>query len=226
MAIRICPSILNADHTRLFEEIDQVSTADLLHLDVMDNRFVPNQTFSLEECRDIIAHSTIPVDAHLMIADPDEKAILYAEAGSSSVTFHYEASQNPSATIRALRETGVRVGLAVKPKTRFEEVQQYLAEIDMLLIMTVEPGFGGQSFMFDQLPKIEEARKAIVRAAKSAPWLQVDGGISLETIVAAAHAGADTFVAGSAIYGSKDPRATIQILRKLAEDEAGPHDEL
>lgn len=226
MAIRICPSILNADHTRLFEEIDQVSTADFLHLDVMDNRFVPNQTFSLEECRDIIAHSTIPVDAHLMIADPDEKAILYAEAGSSSVTFHFEASKNPSATIRALRESGVRVGLAVKPKTRFEEVQQYLAEIDMLLIMTVEPGFGGQSFMFDQLPKIEQARKAIARAAKSAPWLQVDGGISLETIVVAAHAGADTFVAGSAIYGSKDPRATIRILRKLAEDEAGPHDEL
>lgn len=226
MAIRICPSILNADHTRLFEEIDRVSSADLLHLDVMDNRFVPNQTFSLEECRDIITHSAIPVDTHLMIADPDEKAILYAQAGSSSVTFHFEASLNPSATIRVLRESGVRVGLAVKPKTTFEAVQKYLEEIDMLLVMTVEPGFGGQSFMFDQLPKIEQVRNAITKAAKNAPWLQVDGGISLETITAAAHAGADTFVAGSAIYKSPDPRATIQVLRKLAEDEVGPHDEL
>ena len=226
MAIRICPSILNADHTRLFEEIDRVSSADLLHLDVMDNRFVPNQTFSLEECRDIIAHSNIPVDTHLMIADPDEKAILYAQAGSSSVTFHFEASLNPSATIRALRESGVRVGLAVKPKTTFEEVQEYLEDIDMLLVMTVEPGFGGQSFMFDQLPKIEQARHAITKAKKKAPWLQVDGGISLDTIAVAARAGADTFVAGSAIYKSTDPRATIQVLRKLAEDEVGPHDEL
>ena len=226
MTIRICPSILNADHTRLFEEIDQVSTADLLHLDVMDNRFVPNQTFSLDECRAIIAHSAIPVDTHLMIADPDEKAILYAEAGSSSVTFHFEASLNPSATIRALREFGVRVGLAVKPKTTFEAVEKYLEDIDMLLVMTVEPGFGGQSFMFDQLPKIEQARHAIAKAAKNAPWLQVDGGISLDTIAAAARAGADTFVAGSAIYKSTDPRATIQILRKLAEDEAGLHNEL
>ncbi len=216
MAVRICPSILNADHTRLFEEIDQVATADLLHLDVMDNLFVPNQTFSLEQCREIIAHSVIPVDSHLMIADPDEKAILYAQAGSASVTFHFEASSNPAATIRQLRGAGVRVGLAVKPSTDFESIEEYLDDIDMLLIMTVEPGFGGQSFMIDQLPKITQARDAISKMVMRAPWLQVDGGISLETIAVAANAGADTFVAGSAIYKSGDPELAIRQLRELA----------
>ena len=216
MAIRICPSILNADHSRLFEEIDQVASADLLHLDVMDNRFVPNQTFSLDECREIIGHSQIPVDTHLMIADPDQKAVLYAEAGSSSVTFHLEASLNPRATIAQLHKSGVRVGLAIKPKTTFEVIEQFLSEIDMLLIMTVEPGFGGQSFMFDQLPKIVQARDAISKILPKAPWLQVDGGISLQTIALAAEAGADTFVAGSAIYKSANPRDMISRLRELA----------
>jgi len=217
MSIRICPSILNADHTRLFEEIDQVATADLLHLDVMDNVFVPNKTFTLDECREIIAHSTIPVDSHLMIHDPDQRAIHYAEAGSASVTFHFEASSNPSATILQLRNAGCRVGLAVKPATTFESIADYLADIDMLLIMTVEPGFGGQSFMADQLPKIAQARDAISRLTKKQPWLQVDGGISLETISRAATAGADTFVAGSAIYKSADPKIAIEQLRELAE---------
>ena len=216
MAIRICPSILNADHSRLFEEIDQVASADLLHLDVMDNRFVPNQTFSLDECREIIGHSQIPVDTHLMIADPDQKAVLYAEAGSSSVTFHLEASLNPRATLAQLHKSGVRVGLAIKPKTTFEVIEQFLSEIDMLLIMTVEPGFGGQSFMFDQLPKIVQARDAISKILPKAPWLQVDGGISLQTIALAAEAGADTFVAGSAIYKSANPRDMISRLRELA----------
>ena len=216
MAIRICPSILNADHSRLFEEIDQVASADLLHLDVMDNRFVPNQTFSLDECREIIRHSQIPVDTHLMITDPDENAVLYAEAGSSSVTFHFEASLNPRATIAQLHKSGVRVGLAVKPRTTFEVIERFLPEIDMLLIMTVEPGFGGQSFMFDQLPKIVQARDAISKILPKAPWLQVDGGISLETIAIAAEAGADTFVAGSAIYKSANPRNMISQLRELA----------
>lgn len=216
MAIRICPSILNADHSRLFEEIDQVASADLLHLDVMDNRFVPNQTFSLDECREIIRYSKIPVDTHLMIADPDEKAILYAKAGSSSVTFHFEASSNPETTIAQLRNYGVRVGLAVKPKTTFEAIEQYLSDIDMLLIMTVEPGFGGQSFMFDQLSKVVQAREAISGMMHEVPWLQVDGGISLETIGFAASAGADTFVAGSAIYKSTDPKDMIKQLRELA----------
>jgi len=217
MTTRICPSILNADHSHLFEEIERVATADLLHLDVMDNIFVPNQTFSLQECREIIEHSRIPVDSHLMISNPDEDAILYAEAGSSSVTFHFEASKNPRETIARLKKSGVRVGLAIKPKTTFEAVADLLGEINMLLVMTVEPGFGGQSFMADQLPKIERARSAINQLSGELPWLQVDGGISLETIALAAQAGADTFVAGSAIYKAQNPAEMIAILRVAAE---------
>jgi len=216
MAIRICPSILNADHSHLKEEIDRVATADLLHLDVMDNIFVPNKTFSLDECREIIADSKIPVDSHLMIADPDLSAIKYAEIGSASVTFHFEASNDPLGTISQLRSSGVRVGLAIKPKTSFESVADLLEQIDMLLIMTVEPGFGGQSFMADQLPKIERARRALLELGSAAPWLQVDGGISLETIALAAQAGADTFVAGSAIYKAQSPSEMIAALRTAA----------
>jgi len=216
MAIRICPSILNADHSHLKEEIDRVATADLLHLDVMDNIFVPNKTFSLDECREIIADSKIPVDSHLMIADPDLSAIKYAEIGSASVTFHFEASNDPLGTISQLRSSGVRVGLAIKPKTSFESVADLLEQIDMLLIMTVEPGFGGQSFMADQLPKIERARRALLELGSTAPWLQVDGGISLETIALAAQAGADTFVAGSAIYKAQSPSEMIAALRTAA----------
>ena len=216
MTIRICPSILNADHSRLKEEIDLVATADLLHLDVMDNIFVPNKTFSLEECRRIIAESPIPVDSHLMIANPDSEAVLYAEAGSSSVTFHFEASENPRSTIADLKSSGVRVGLAIKPNTPFETVANLLPEIDMLLIMTVEPGFGGQSFMADQMGKVEEARALILRMASRSPWLQVDGGISIETIAIASKAGADTFVAGSAIYRAQNPAEMIAQLRLAA----------
>jgi len=216
MAIRICPSILNADHSHLKEEIDRVATADLLHLDVMDNIFVPNKTFSLDECKEIISDSKIPVDSHLMIADPDLSAIKYAEMGSASVTFHFEASKDPLGTISQLRSSGVRVGLAIKPKTSFESVAELLAQIDMLLIMTVEPGFGGQSFMADQLPKIERARRALLELGSAAPWLQVDGGISLETIALAAQAGADTFVAGSAIYKAQSPSEMIAALRTAA----------
>jgi ribulose-phosphate 3-epimerase len=216
MAIRICPSILNADHSHLKEEIDRVATADLLHLDVMDNIFVPNKTFSLDECKEIISDSKIPVDSHLMIADPDLSAIKYAEMGSASVTFHFEASKDPLGTISQLRSSGVRVGLAIKPKTSFESVAELVAQIDMLLIMTVEPGFGGQSFMVDQLPKIERARRALLDLGTAAPWLQVDGGISLETIALAAQAGADTFVAGSAIYKAQSPSEMIAALRTAA----------
>ena len=217
MTIRICPSILNADHSQLNAEIDRVATADLLHLDVMDNIFVPNKTFSLEECREIIAHSPIPVDSHLMISNPDVDAVSYAEAGSASVTFHLEASLDPLQTINSIRSNGARVGLAIKPKTRFEAVADLLPELDMLLIMTVEPGFGGQSFMSEQMDKVLEARKAIATLSGSLPWLQVDGGISLETIAIAARAGADTFVAGSAIYKAQNPAEMIAQLRDAAQ---------
>ena len=216
MAIRICPSILNADHSRLGEEIAAVATSDLLHLDVMDNIFVPNQTFTLDESREIIASSPLPVDTHLMIADPDLRAVHYAEAGSASVTFHLEASAHPLGTITQLRSAGARVGIAIKPNTPFEIVRALLSEIDMLLVMTVEPGFGGQKFMSDQLPKIEEAHRAISKLTGQRPWLQVDGGISFETIALAARAGADTFVAGSAIYRAQNPAEAIRTLRELA----------
>jgi len=216
VTIRICPSILNADHSQLNTEIDRVATADLLHLDVMDNIFVPNKTFSLDECREIIAHSPIPVDSHLMISNPDVDAVSYAEAGSASVTFHFEASLDPLQTINSIRSNGARVGLAIKPKTRFEAVADLLPELDMLLIMTVEPGFGGQSFMSEQMDKVLEARKAITTLSGSLPWLQVDGGISLETIAIAARAGADTFVAGSAIYKAQNPAEMIAQLRAAA----------
>ena len=216
MTIRICPSILNADHSQLNAEIDRVATADLLHLDVMDNIFVPNKTFSMDECREIIAHSPIPVDSHLMISNPDVDAVSYAEAGSASVTFHFEASLDPLQTINSIRSNGARVGLAIKPKTRFEAVADLLPELDMLLIMTVEPGFGGQSFMSEQMDKVLEARKAITTLSGSLPWLQVDGGISLETIAIAARAGADTFVAGSAIYKAQNPAEMIAQLRDAA----------
>lgn len=216
MAIRICPSILNADHSDLPQEIARVATADLLHLDVMDNIFVPNITFSLDECREIISTSQIPVDSHLMIAHPDSDAVLYAEAGSASVTFHLEASGDPLTTIQNLKSLGVRVGVAIKPKTTFAEVAPFIEYLDMLLIMTVEPGFGGQSFMVDQMDKVMEARKNLNLLGSAAPWLQVDGGISLETIAIAARAGADTFVAGSAIYKSQNPAEMIAALRQAA----------
>ena len=216
MVIRICPSILNADHTRLFEEIDRVRTADLLHLDVMDNIFVPNQTFTFAQCVEIFQYSKIPVDTHLMICDPDMKAVDYAEAGSASVTFHFEASQKPLETIRNLHLAGARVGIAIKPATTFEEIADLLEHIDMLLIMTVEPGFGGQKFMSDQLPKVQAARDALMSMSGMPPWIQVDGGISLETIGLAAGAGADTFVAGSAIYQAQNPVQMIAELRRAA----------
>lgn len=216
MVIRICPSILNADHSHLLEEIDRVLTADLLHLDVMDNIFVPNQTFTFEQCEEIFQYSKIPVDSHLMICDPDVKAIAYADAGSASVTFHYEASQRPLETIKSLHTAGARVGLAIKPATTFDDVADLLEHIDMLLIMTVEPGFGGQKFMSEQMPKIEQARSAIARLGNAKPWIQVDGGISLETIALAAEAGADTFVAGSAIYKAESPAEMIVALRQAA----------
>ncbi len=217
MEIRICPSILNADHTQLLAEIERVTSSDLLHLDVMDNIFVPNQTFSLTQCREIIELSPLPVDTHLMIADPDESAILYAKAGSSSVTFHFEASKQPELTIRRLHDAGVRVGIAIKPQTSFEAVAPLLESVDMLLVMTVEPGFGGQKFMEDQLPKIAAARSAISALYGARPWLQVDGGISLETIGLAARAGADTFVAGSAIYQATNSAELIAQLRMRAQ---------
>ena len=215
--IRLCPSILNADHTQLKNEIDRVAaSADLLHLDIMDNIFVPNLTFSLDESRTIIADSSLPVDTHLMIADPDLVAVEYAKLGSFSVTFHFEASQNPARTLKKIREQGARAAIALKPATPFSAVESLLPELDMLLIMTVEPGFGGQRFMVDMMEKVHQAREAIDRLTSDQPWLQVDGGVSVETIALAAKAGADAFVAGSAVYKAESPSQVLDQLRELA----------
>ena len=215
--IRICPSILNADRENLPSEIARISEqSDLLHLDVMDNIFVPNFTFTFEQSEKIIKECPIPVDSHLMIADPDEKAHLYAKVGSASVTFHYEASSSPLQTISRIREEGARVGLALKPATEFHEIASLMEHLDMVLIMTVEPGFGGQSFMTDLMAKVGEARKDIDSRFFEKIWLQVDGGISLETIAQAAKSGADTFVAGSAVYKSDNPGSMVDSLRALA----------
>jgi len=216
--IRICPSILNADRSNLLAEIQKVASADLLHLDVMDNRFVPNFTFTFDESVDIIEKSSLPVDAHLMIENPDNDAVAYAQAGAASVTFHFEASKDPLSTLKAIREAGARAALAIKPGTPFAQVQSLMSNLDMLLVMTVEPGFGGQKFMQGQMEKVQQAREFIEGLPEPRAWLQVDGGINLETISTAAQAGADTFVAGSAIYGSANPAETIAQLRNAARD--------
>ena len=215
MGIRITPSILNADFSRLDEEISRIAAvSDFLHLDVMDNVFVPNFTFDFDQAAAIIGASPIPVDSHLMIADVDRLAPAYAHAGSASVTIHAEASSAISGTLRAIKTEGSRAGLALKPGSSIEDYEDYVDAVDMFLIMTVEPGFGGQKFMHAMMEKVS-ATKAII--GDRPIWLQVDGGISLETIEIAREAGADTFVAGSAVFNSPDPAEMIAQLRALAE---------
>ena len=217
--ILINPSILNAKFDDLANEIAKVSqSADQLHLDIMDNIFVPNFTFDYQRAKEIIAFSDLPVDAHLMIADPDNSAPKYAQAGCVSVTFHLEAAKNIGQTISDVKSNGAKVGVAVKPGTPFSLVEPFIEQIDLLLIMTVEPGFGGQSFMHDQMDKVKIARARIELMKGTKPLIQVDGGISLETIGEAASAGANCFVAGSAVYKSADPDNMVQLLRKSAEE--------
>lgn len=218
MGIRITPSILNANFNDLENEIKKIAgNSDLLHLDIMDNVFVPNFTFDFAAAQEIISYSSLPVDSHLMVADVDNIAPAYAEAGSASVTIHAEAADNISQTLRAIRRAGARAGLALKPATDLEHYGDLIDEIDMILIMTVEPGFGGQKFMTSMMEKVSRARALI----GSRPiWLQVDGGISLETIEIATTAGADTFVAGSAVFNSPDPAAMVDALRSLAMKNA------
>jgi ribulose-phosphate 3-epimerase len=217
--ILINPSILNAKFDDLANEIAKVSqSADQLHLDIMDNIFVPNFTFDFQRAKEIIAFSDLPVDAHLMIADPDISAPKYAQAGCVSVTFHLEAAKNIGQTISDVKSNGAKVGVAVKPGTPFSLVEPFIEQIDLLLIMTVEPGFGGQSFMHEQMDKVKTARSRIELMKGGKPLIQVDGGISLETIGEAASAGANCFVAGSAVYKSADPENMVQLLRKSAEE--------
>ena len=212
--IRITPSILNADRENLASEISRISSvSDFIHLDVMDNVFVPNFTFDFDAASKIIKQTQIPVDSHLMVADVDQIAIDYAQAGSASVTFHVEACRDIKATAKGIREHGARASIALKPGTGIDVYEDYLELIDMVLIMTVEPGFGGQKFMHEMMRKVTETRKLI----GSRPiWLQVDGGISLETIEIAREAGADTFVAGSAVFNAEDPAEMVRSLRAKA----------
>jgi len=217
VAVRITPSILNADFADLTGELARISTADLVHVDVMDNHFVPNLTVGLPVVERIVAASPVPVDAHLMIEDPDRWAPGYAEAGCASVTFHAEASVAPIRLAREIRSAGARAAVAVRPTTDITPYLDLLDELDMLLVMTVEPGFGGQRFLEAMAGKIGAARRAIDASGHDV-WLQVDGGISRDTIALAARAGADTFVAGSAVYGAQDPAAEVTALRELAEN--------
>lgn len=215
--ILISPSVLDSDLSRLAEEVEQIASADLVHLDVMDNHFVPNLTFGLPVVERLMRHTEMRADVHLMIENPDTWAPAYAEAGAASVTFHAEASRAPVKLARELREKGARAALALRPATPVEPFLDLLPEFDMVLAMTVEPGFGGQTFIDGVLPKIRRTRAAI-DALDADIWIQVDGGVSRQTIGRAASAGANVFVAGSAVYRAEDPAAEIAALRALAED--------
>jgi len=213
VAVRIEPSILSADFAAFAADIARIPSADLVHCDVMDNHFVPNLTFGLPMVQRLVATSAQPLDVHLMIDDPDRWAPGYAEAGAHTVTFHAEAAGDAVATARAIRRAGARAGIALKPGTDAGSVLEAIDEFDQVLVMTVEPGFGGQSFRQDLMAKVREVRAAI---GGRDVWLQVDGGIGADTIAIAAEAGADTFVAGSAVFGADDPDAAVQRLRRLA----------
>ncbi|TDE92507.1 ribulose-phosphate 3-epimerase [Occultella glacieicola] len=216
MGILISPSVLNSDLSNLAGEVDRISAADYVHLDVMDNHFVPNLTFGLPVVTALLAHTSLPADVHLMIEDPDTWAPAFAEAGAKSVTFHAEASSAPVRLARELRKLGARAAIALKPATGIEPYLDLLPEFDMVLVMTVEPGFGGQSFIEGTLPKIRRTRDAITSLGADI-WVQVDGGVSRSTIAMAAGAGANMFVAGSAVYSAEEPNAEIEALRGLAE---------
>ena len=217
--IRICPSILNANFDDLPNEILRVAkSADLIHLDVMDNIFVPNFTFDFDRANEIIESSALPIDVHLMVEKADLAGPKYAASAAVSVTIHFEATENVANTLAAIRENGTRAGLAIKPNTSIEVVKPFLHLVDMILVMTVEPGFGGQNFMKEMMPKVATARSWLRSNRLSDTWLQVDGGVSEDTIAIASEAGADTFVAGSAVYKAPNPADMVLKLRNLAKD--------
>ncbi|WP_404382362.1 ribulose-phosphate 3-epimerase [Knoellia locipacati] len=220
--MQISPSILSADFANLQSELDAISNADWAHVDVMDNHFVPNLTLGLPIVESLLKVSPIPLDCHLMIEDPDRWAPAYAEAGAQSVTFHVEAARDPRTLARALRAAGARAGMAIKPGTEWAPYEELLPELDMVLVMTVEPGFGGQSFMADQMPKVAQVREAVRRHGGEV-WIQVDGGVSASTIEQCAEAGADVFVAGSAVYGAESAATAIDELRALAQAHSHAH---
>ena len=213
--IRITPSILNADFSKLDQEIESIAgVSDLIHLDVMDDVFVPNFTFDFESASKIIANSSLGIDAHLMVANVDEIAIQYAEIGCASVTIHAEATRDIPTTLRNIRRAGARASLGIKPNTDISQYADLIDDVDMFLIMTVEPGFGGQKFMDNMMEKVRRTRKII---GDRPIWLQVDGGISMSTIQIALEAGADTFVVGSAVFNAPDPAQMVVSIREFAQ---------
>lgn len=214
--MQISPSILASDFANLQSELDRISNADWAHVDVMDAHFVPNLTLGLPVVESLAKVSPIPLDCHLMIEDPLRWAPQYVEAGAQSATFHVEAADDPRAVARAIRAAGGRAGMALRPGTAWEPYEELLPELDMVLVMTVEPGFGGQAFMADQMPKVRAVREAVRRHGGQV-WIQVDGGVAASTIEQCAEAGADVFVAGSAVYGAEDAAAQVDALRALAE---------
>lgn len=213
--MRITPSVLNADLASLAAEITRIPSADAIHLDVMDHRFVPNMTFGLPVVEAVRKGTDKALDLHLMIEEPDRLAPEYAEIGCESVTFHVEASQAPIRLARELRRLGARAGMGLRPATPIEPYADMLPELDMVLLMTVEPGFGGQKFLDLVLPKIQRTR-ALVATTGLDIWVQVDGGVSEATIERCVDAGADTFVAGSAVFGADDPDTMVRALRETA----------
>jgi len=215
MSIRIQPSILSADFANLESEFASISSADGIHVDVMDGHFVPNLTFGLPVVKRMQEISALPLDVHLMIEDLDYWAVKYAELGVYSVTLHFESVKDVAGTIDAVKATGSRVGLAIKPATPISSIEPYLSMVDQVLVMSVEPGFGGQSFIPASIQKIRDLKSLLMEVSPST-WLQVDGGISAENIQAVASAGVDTFVAGSAVFNSDKPAESIARLRALA----------